>query len=62
VVVKRETPDPKAFDAQREPLETRLRNRKEAQEQGAWMKALRATARIETNPELLAAASSARGE
>jgi peptidyl-prolyl cis-trans isomerase D len=62
VVVKRETPDPKAFDAQREALETRLRNRKESQEQGAWMKALRAAAKIETNQELLAAASTARPE
>jgi peptidyl-prolyl cis-trans isomerase D len=62
VVVKRETPDPKAFEAQREALETRLRNRKESQEQGAWLKALRASAKIETNQELLAAASSARGE
>ena len=60
VVVKRDTPDPKAFDAQREAIETRLRNRKEAQEQGAWMKALRAQAKIETNPQLLAAATSAR--
>jgi peptidyl-prolyl cis-trans isomerase D len=62
VVVKRETPDAKAFEAQREAVESRLRNRKESQEQGAWMKALRASARIETNPELLAAAASARGE
>jgi peptidyl-prolyl cis-trans isomerase D len=62
VVVKRDLPDPKAFEAQRESVETRLRNRKESQEQGAWMKALRASARIETNPELLAAAASARGE
>lgn len=62
VVTERETPDPAAFEAQREALETRLRNRKESQEQGAWMKALRASAKIETNPELLAAATSARGE
>jgi peptidyl-prolyl cis-trans isomerase D len=60
-VVKRETPDPKAFEAQREAIETRLRNRKEMQEQGAWMKALRASAKIETNPQLLAAASLRRG-
>lgn len=62
VVEKRDTPDPKAFDAQREAIEGRLRSRKEAQEQGAWMKALRATAKIETNSQLLAAASSARQE
>jgi peptidyl-prolyl cis-trans isomerase D len=60
VVVKRELPDPKAFDAQREAIESRLRNRKEAQEQGAWMKALRTQAKIETNPQILAAAASAR--
>jgi peptidyl-prolyl cis-trans isomerase D len=61
VVEKRDTPDPKSFATQREAIETRLRNRKEAQEQGGWMKALRAQARIETNPQLLAAAASGRG-
>jgi peptidyl-prolyl cis-trans isomerase D len=60
VAVKRDTPDPKAFDAQREAIETRLRNRREGQALGAWMKALRAQAKIETNAQLLAAASSAR--
>jgi peptidyl-prolyl cis-trans isomerase D len=60
VVVNRDTPDPRAFDAQRAAIETRLRNRKEAQEQGGWMKALRAQAKIETNPQLLVAATSAR--
>lgn len=62
VVAKRDTPDPKAFEAQREAVETRLRNRKESQEQGAWMKALRTSAKIELNQELLAAAKSARAE
>ena len=62
VVKLRETPDPKAFEAQREALETRLRNRKESQVQGAWLRALRDGSTIETNPELLAAATRARGE
>jgi peptidyl-prolyl cis-trans isomerase D len=62
VVKLREMPDPKAFDAQREAVETRLRNRKESQAQGTWLKALRAAAKIETNAELLAAATSARPE
>lgn len=53
-VTLRETPDPAAFEAQREALETRLRNRKESQVVGAWLKALRAGARVETNTELLA--------
>jgi hypothetical protein len=57
----RETPDPKAFEAQRENAETRLRNRKETQEQGSWLRALRASAKVETNTQLLAA-NSTRGE
>ncbi len=62
IVKLRETPDPKAFEAQREAAETRLRNRKETQEQGAWLRALRAGSKIETNEQLLVAASSARQE
>jgi len=62
VVKLRESPDAKAFDAQREAVATRLRNRKESQVQGAWLKALRADAKIETNSGLLAAAANARGE
>jgi len=62
VVKLRETPDPKAFDAQREALETRLRNRKESQVQGTWLHALREGANIEKNDALLAAASAARPE
>lgn len=57
VVKLRETPDAKAFEAQREAVETRLRNRKETQVQGAWLKALRDGATIETNPQLIAAAT-----
>ena len=57
VVKTRETPDPKTFEAQREGLETRLRNRKEMQVQQAWVKELRAAAKIETNPQLLAGLS-----
>ncbi len=54
VVTLRERPDPAAFEAQREALETRLRNRKESQVVGAWLKELRAGAKVETNPELVA--------
>ena len=61
VVKERETPDPKAFDAQREAIESRLRNRKESAVQAAWLRELRAGAKVETNPQLLAAVSSGRG-
>jgi peptidyl-prolyl cis-trans isomerase D len=54
-VTLRETPAPEAFEAQRVALEARLRNRKEAEVVGAWLKALRDGARVETNPALLAA-------
>lgn len=57
VVTLRETPDAKAFEAQREALETRLRNRKESQVQAAWLEALRKGAEVETNPHLAAATS-----
>jgi len=53
-VTLRETPEPAAFDKQREALETRMRNRKESQVMGAWLKALRAAAKVETNAELVA--------
>lgn len=53
-VTLRETPDAAAFEGQREALETRLRNRKESQVVGAWLKELRAGAKVETNPSLLA--------
>jgi peptidyl-prolyl cis-trans isomerase D len=57
VVKQRETPDPKAFDAQREPLLTRMRNRRESQVQSAWLASLRKGAAIETNATLLAASA-----
>jgi peptidyl-prolyl cis-trans isomerase D len=50
----REKPDQAAFESQREALATRLRNRKESQVLGAWLKGLRESAKVETNPELLA--------
>ena len=62
VVKAREVPDPKAFEAQRGAVESRLRSRKEPQELMAWLKTLRAGAKVETNPELLAAATAARPE
>jgi peptidyl-prolyl cis-trans isomerase D len=57
VVKQRETPDPKAFEGQREAVMTRLRNRKESQVEGAWLRSLRNGARIETNDALIAAAA-----
>jgi peptidyl-prolyl cis-trans isomerase D len=57
VVKQRETPDPKAFEGQRGALETRLRNRKSAQVEGAWLRTLRDGAKIETNAALVASAS-----
>ncbi len=57
VVKTREVPDPKVYAAQREAIETRLRNRKEMQVQQAWVTELRAKAKIETTPQLLAAVS-----
>jgi peptidyl-prolyl cis-trans isomerase D len=60
VVKTRETPDPKAFEGQREALETRLRNRKESAVQAAWLRELRSSAKIEPNPQLAAAISGGR--
>lgn len=57
-VTLRETPAPAAFEAQRAAIETRLRNRKEAQVQGAWLDALKKGAKIEMNPALLAVSAS----
>lgn len=54
-VTLRETPDPAAFEPQREALETRLRNRKESQVVGAWLKEIRAAAKVETNPDIAGA-------
>jgi peptidyl-prolyl cis-trans isomerase D len=61
-VEQRETADPKAFDSQREGLETRLRNRKESQVVGAWLRTLRSGAKVEMNESLLAAAPGPRRE
>lgn len=53
-VTLREKAETAAFEGQREALATRLRNRKESQVLGAWLKGLRTSAKVETNPELLA--------
>jgi len=58
VVTLRETPSPAAYEAQRAAIETRLRNRKESQVQGAWLEALRKSAKVETNAALVAATGS----
>jgi peptidyl-prolyl cis-trans isomerase D len=58
-VTQRDTPAPEAFEAQRTAIETRLRNRKETEVVGAWLKTLRDGAKIDTNRELLAARSPA---
>lgn len=60
VVTRRDIPDPKAFEAQRNAIETRLRHRKESQVEGAWVRSLRDGARVETNAALVAATSGAR--
>jgi peptidyl-prolyl cis-trans isomerase D len=57
-VTLRESPDAKTYDAQKTSLELRLRSRKEAQVQAAWLDALRKGAKVETNKALLAAAGS----
>jgi peptidyl-prolyl cis-trans isomerase D len=57
VVTERRTPDPKAFDGQREAVEGRLRRQKESQVEGAWLRSLRTGANVATNQELLAAAA-----
>ncbi len=56
-VKRRESADPKAFDAEREAFATRLRGRKESHVEGAWLRSLREGAKIETNATLLAGAS-----
>ncbi len=55
VVKLRQTPDPSSFEAKRAELESRLRNRKEAQVEAAWLKSLREGASIETNKTLASA-------
>jgi hypothetical protein len=57
VVTERRTPDPKAFDGQREAVEGRLRRQKESQVEGAWLRSLRKDANVAMNQELLAAAA-----
>ena len=59
-VTQRELPAPDAFEAQRVAFEARLRNRKETEVVGAWLKALRDGAKVETNPALLAAGAPAQ--
>ncbi len=61
-VTLRETPDPAAYAAQREPIETRLRNRKETEVVGAWLKAIRSSAKVETNPDVEGALSAVQTE
>jgi peptidyl-prolyl cis-trans isomerase D len=53
-VTARETPDPKAFDAQREAFAARLRGQRGAQVVSAWLESLRKGARIDRNQALLA--------
>ena len=59
-VTLRETPDPAAFASQRAALEERLRNRKESQVLGAWLKQVRSTAKVETNPDVAGSLAAAR--
>jgi peptidyl-prolyl cis-trans isomerase D len=53
-VTARETPDPKAFDAQREAVTARLRSQRGTQVISAWLESLRKGARIDRNQALLA--------
>ncbi len=53
VVKTRERPDPKAFDAARPQLATRLVNRKESAVQQAWLRELRDGASIKVNEALV---------
>ncbi len=62
VVKQRDTPDPTAFDAQRDALATRLKNRKESQVVSGWLRTIRSAASVETNEGLLAAATGAGRE
>jgi peptidyl-prolyl cis-trans isomerase D len=54
VVEKREQPEPAQFEAQKADVATRLRNRREAQVQAAWLKQLRDGGKVEVNPALAA--------
>jgi peptidyl-prolyl cis-trans isomerase D len=59
-VTERDAPDAKAFEAQRQGAEDRLRNRKEGQVVSAWLKEVRSSAKIETNPDVLGALAAAQ--
>jgi peptidyl-prolyl cis-trans isomerase D len=52
VVESREKPDPAKFDAEREAIAARLRNRRESQVQQAWLKKLRDAADVKVNAAL----------
>lgn len=58
VVTTRERPDPKAFEAARAAVETRLENRKLSQVEAAWMKHLRDTGSVKVNEAAVTAAAS----
>jgi peptidyl-prolyl cis-trans isomerase D len=57
VVESREKPDPARFDAEREAMATRLRNRRESQVQQAWLKKLRDAADVKINAAITAQAA-----
>jgi peptidyl-prolyl cis-trans isomerase D len=61
VVASRERPDPARFDRERAEVAARLRNRREAQVQQAWLKALRDAADVKVNDALVGAAAAAAG-
>ncbi|BDG07121.1 peptidylprolyl isomerase [Anaeromyxobacter paludicola] len=48
-VKDRQRPDPAQFEAQKQDLAARLRDRKESQAEQAWVKALRAQAKVKVN-------------
>jgi peptidyl-prolyl cis-trans isomerase D len=54
VVEKRLQPDTSRFETQKADVAARLRNRRESQVQGAWLKQLREAAKVEVNPALAA--------
>ncbi len=55
VVLTREKPDEAQFAAQKDAIANRLRNRREAQVQQAWLKRLREAATITVNQDLVGA-------
>jgi peptidyl-prolyl cis-trans isomerase D len=52
VLEKREQPNAAQFETQKADVAVRLRNRREAQVQAAWLKQLRETSKVEVNPAL----------